>query len=648
MAREELEQRKKKADAPYYELLDKMKKDPLWFMESKENFLKGGEAFLKIKDRETDRLIPWVCNNTQHMLLNAFFDCKAERRPVRLVVLKGRQQGCSTGVGAIGFMNMMCYIGANLLIATETKSDSGKNVYNMYRLYKDSFPIKPEIRHEVDGETIEYGSEMNNAIIRVTGERRVVSSTYKFIHLSEAAKFYDLDKFMDDMLETVPMHVIDTSIFVESTAEEYGDMFHELWEMAKISTEDKVGWQQLFIPWWIHEDYGEDNEVNGFRSEAERKKFAESLNDSEDSRYGDEVSLLNLDPIDIPIRHGETRKIGVTLENLKWRRGKIAEKKFSLVDFCRQYPSTPDEAFMHAITSPLDRKSLDWYTKERLHYPELTDEGEPHPQAGQIRVPFDEGEFFEKDEISNTFEFKKVTHPIVRRWEEVHEYRKYIVGVDMAQGLETGDFSCAVVICRLPLRVVAILRGFDGRRLDPTEFAAQLFALGQYYNNAIICPENNKDAGAVVRDLVQRRYPNISREETITGNSAGKRYGWNNNGTTHRLMLAELQRVIREKQIDIWDELIIEELKHLVYRPGRGGSVEAAKKGQRRRPGSSPLGYYDDSSFALGGALLLDSLLETVKTESQIRNEMKIANMQARIQDKTEEVFDENAWLNYA
>ena len=163
--------------------------------------MKFGQTFLKIKDRKSDKIIPWVCNNSQHMLLNVFFDCRVEQRPVRLVVLKGRQQGASTGVGAIGFTNMMCHIGANLLIATETKQDSGKNIYDMYRRYKDNFPIALPVTHEVNGQLIQFGKQMNDAYIAVTGERRVVSRTIKFIHLSEAAKFENLNRFMDDMLK---------------------------------------------------------------------------------------------------------------------------------------------------------------------------------------------------------------------------------------------------------------------------------------------------------------------------------------------------------------------------------------------------------------------------------------------------------------
>ena len=603
-------------------------------MASKEAFIRGAENFLYIKNKE-GKIRPWVCNNTQHMLLNAYFRCKDEMRPVRLVVLKGRQQGCSTGVGAIGFMFMMGYIGSNLLIATEEKQGSGKNIYNMYRLYKNMFPLDLDkhTQHEVDNERIEFKEKYNYSIINVSGETRVVSYTYAFIHLSEAAKFRNLDEFMDEMLETVPMHLLDTSIFVESTAENYGDSFHELWQQAEKSQEDRVGWEALFIPWFVHEEY----EIP-FRTEAERTEFAESLHDSPESRYGNEVSLLDIPPVEIPTVNGDVKTVGITLENLKWRRDKVAVMKYSLPRFFRQYPSTADEAFRTAQLNVIDRESLEWYTKERVH----------DPETGKIREPVKSGEFFDRDNVSFIFDFETTQHPVINVREEPRLFHEYIIGVDLAQGLESGDFSSGVVVCRHPLRVVARLRGFDGRRLDAYEFARQLYALGKHFNNAMINPENNADGGGVTRLLQEWEYPNLVMEAMITGNPNSKRIGWWNSGTTKKRMVAELQRAFRERIIDITDEVVVEEAKHLIYKSGqssRGAHVQAAKKGMRRKPGSLPDGYYDDTIFALGGALLLESVLPPPKLPKNIEIETRLKAKQARFKDKARS-YDQDAWLD--
>ena len=567
------------------------------------------------------------------MILNAWFGALNEGRPFRGVFLKGRQQGCSTGVGGIGHMCMMCKPGTNLLIATEEKQASGKNIYNMYRTYNEKFPIQYPVRAHQSNEIIEFGEELNNGLIRVSGERKVTSFTYQFIHLSEAAMFMDLGKFLEMMLETVPLHLLETSIFIESTADSYGDQFNELWLQAQQNEKDKIGWQPVFIPWWVHEEYEYQ-----FKDERDKNEFAESLNTTQEAQWGDEAALMTLPHIAIPTTGDEVRDVGISLEKLRWRRDKIAVMQMSKANFFRQYPSTWEEAFLHSVLSVLDRDALGWYTQTRVH-DEVT---------GEKREPVKSGEFFERDEVSMNFLFEEGRDAIVNIFEDVKEYHEYILGADLAQGLETGDFSCGIVICRLPLRVVARLRGMDGRRLDPSEFARQLYALGQYFGNAWICPENNADGGAVSRLLLDWGYPKLVQESMITGQSAN-RYGWRNTSVTKKRMIGELQRHIREKTIDITDEVVIEEAKHLVYRSGQsttGSNVQAAKKGNTRRPGSPPTGYYDDTIFALGGVLLAESVLPAAKTPRTLQQQERMDRMKERDRERSKQ-YDENDWLNY-
>ena len=382
-----MRRREQTAEEPRRRLIERLHDDPLYFLSSKEAFLEGAEAFLYIKDK-SNRIRPWTCNNTQHVITNGYFDCKLKGIPCRKVVLKGRQQGSSTGTGVIGEMNMKCQPGTNLLIATEEKQASGKNIYNMYRTFKENFPIQYSVRREVDNELIEYGRDLNNGLLRVSGERKVTSFTYSFIHLSEAAKFQDLDEFMDEMLQTVPPHELGTAVFVESTAEAYGDAYHELWQMAEDERVD-FGWDAIFIPWYVHEEY-----EFPFVTDEERREFEQSLGNDRNDRYGDEVALLKTEPYIIPTVNGEVREVGITLENLKWRRQQIAILKFSLPRFYRQYPTTAEEAFLTSSLNVLDRDALDWYTKERVH----------DPKTGELRGTEREGEFFEKDPLSkNTF-----------------------------------------------------------------------------------------------------------------------------------------------------------------------------------------------------------------------------------------------------
>ena len=165
----------------------------------------------------------------------------------------------------------------------------------------------------------------------------------------------------------------------------------------------------------------------------------------------------------------------------------------------------------------------------------------------------------------------------------------------------------------------------------------------------MICPENNKDGGGVVRILIDAGYPKLTQESIITGNPSRNRYGWMNNGATKKRMVNALQEAFSERTIDITDEVIIEEAKHLIFKSGqsaRGWNVMAAKKGQRRRPGSLPVGYYDDTIFALGGALLLESCLDAPKTPKMLESVEKMQRHR-EMERKQHDRYDENAWLEY-
>jgi hypothetical protein len=56
-------------------------------------------SMLKIQDKNR-RLVPLNLNATQIKIINAAYEMKKAGRPVRILELKGRQQGSSTGIGA--------------------------------------------------------------------------------------------------------------------------------------------------------------------------------------------------------------------------------------------------------------------------------------------------------------------------------------------------------------------------------------------------------------------------------------------------------------------------------------------------------------------------------------------------------------------
>ena len=593
-------------------LLRTLRDTPVKLMEDKELYKEFMESFFYIrpKGRGLDR---FTMNNSQDILLDAYFIMKSETPFTRINILKGRQQGMSTLIGAFAVMEMLIHPTTGALIATENKDWSGKNLYQMYDLYLSEFQkqMQDHLRGEPllwDGDItgrFSYGNECflaNHSFFNVVGETNVTSKTLQFIHLSEAAFYHHLDTCLGMMLQTLPKEQSTKSaMFIETTAKMYGNQHHEGWEA---SCEGKSAFYPLFIPWYIHEEY-----AFSFKSDEEKEKFVASLGESDDDEFGNEKAILATDNSAAPWRKlwddldfASYGYDNVTYENLKFRRYTIRELKGDIAEFNRQYPTIPEDAFLSKSAHVLDMDAIRWYLREQVKDPKM--------RGILKKVGFQRSEF------------QPMRNGILAVWEGPVPYREYIIGVDTAEGFDTGDYSCAYVISRNPFRIVARLRGTEGRSININELVQQLCLLGFMYNNAWMCIENNSGGEAVTQLIAREGYPFQIREGQITGNNASGRFGWRSTkgaGGTRERGVGLLQESIVDKTIGIPCQEILNETFHFHYVNGR---AQAARKGL------GGVGSHDDCILALIGALLANERLPQAKSEMELREE------QAKLQDQ--------------
>ena len=169
----------------------------------------------------------------------------------------------------------------------------------------------------------------------------------------------------------------------------------------------------------------------------------------------------------------------------------------------------------------------------------------------------------------------------------------FVIGADVAEGLEVGDWSCAQVLSKRTGEQVAIWHG----KCAPEEFARVLYDLGKFFNWADIAPERNFHGYAVVTRMREHfNYKNLFSEYDASdlvkaSSSSGKikRYGWDTNAKTKPLMIQELAAFIRDGHIRLNDPNTIEELITYVYdKNGHTGAMG---------------GCFDDRVMALAIAL---------------------------------------------
>lgn len=131
----------------------------------------------------------------------------------------------------------------------------------------------------------------------------------------------------------------------------------------------------------------------------------------------------------------------------------------------------------------------------------------------------------------------------------------YVIGADTAG--EGSDSNVAQVIDNRTGEQVAVLR----QQFDEDLFAKQLFALGIYYNTALIGVETNWSTYPVLT-LERLNYPKQYVRETIDNytHRTKKSFGFETNGKTRPVIIAELVKACREDISIVCDRDTLEEM----------------------------------------------------------------------------------------
>jgi hypothetical protein len=245
---------------------------------------------------------------------------------VRAIILKGRQQGCSTYVQARYFHKTITNRGYKTFILTH-EAMATKNLFEMTKRYYEYLPagLCPragrDSQKELKFETIDSGYAIGTAGSKGTGR----SQTVQLLHGSEVAFWPNASEHAQGLFQAVGDQS-GTEIILESTANGIGNFFHQAWVSAE---QGKSDFQAIFVPWYWQPEY------RAFYSQSQEEIH---LNE-------DEHQLL-----DLHISNGMTR------EHIYWRRFKIGQFSNDYEEgkkkFDQEYPSTATEAFLNPIDDP--------------------------------------------------------------------------------------------------------------------------------------------------------------------------------------------------------------------------------------------------------------------------------------------------------
>ena len=502
-------------------------------------------ACVRIKDKVTARIVPFVLNAPQRRVAAMFEDMRTSRRPIRLIMLKARQWGGSTLVQIyMAWIQIVLRRNWNSLICGHLK-DAASAIKGMYSRLLASYPAElwP---HDCEPRFTAYEGSRN--VSRIAGRYCLVAMgsaesqeairgyDIAMAHLTEVAFWrtspqHSPESLVRSVCGSVALQP-DTVIVMESTANGTGNYFHGEWLRARAGRSDKV---PVFVPW---------HEIEIYRCPV-----------------GDAWQLwCELDDYERRLWTHE----GLTLEMINWYHCK--RKEYSSHAMMKaEYPGNDIEAFACMSCSIFDPSYLDRLRRDcrpALWVGEIAGDAVSGPVSLRNLRP----------EPMQAGALAVWTPPdLVAAAAAKH----YVAVVDVGGLSDKADFSVITVFDARNFggrpEVVAQWRGHTYHDL----LAWKAAQLGTWYRRALLVVESNTleteytdDGGGYILEILSHSYPNLYRRRSA-GNHYG-RLGFHTNVSTKSMVVNELMRQVRDGLYVERSQEAVDELSWFERKPQGG------------------------------------------------------------------------------
>lgn len=262
---------------------------------------------LRIRTK-SGKIEPLIFNRAQQYIHERLEEQRRLTGRVRALILKGRQQGCSTYVGGRFYHRTTHSKGIRAFILTH-EDPATQNLFEMVNRYHEHchYLVKPSTgaanAKELSFDLLDSGYKVGTAGTKGVGR----SSTIQLFHGSEVGFWPFADTHAAGILQAIPDEDGTESI-LESTANGIGNFFHKTWRDAEMVKNDYIA---IFVPWFWQEEYRKAP-PDDFRLDEEETEYA--------------------------------RLYGLDNAQMLWRRNKISELRDPVL-FKQEYPATAAEAF---------------------------------------------------------------------------------------------------------------------------------------------------------------------------------------------------------------------------------------------------------------------------------------------------------------
>ena len=472
------------------------------------------ESCLKIKTK-SGTVVPFRLNDAQRKLYAVAKRQQDAGKPVRLIILKARQLGFSTLTEGLIFHACATRKNVNALIVAH-REDATANLFRMSKLFYDELPapVKPMLRASNAQELVfENPSKLRSEREARPGLRsriRCATAGGRGIGRSDTLQCVHLSEYAfwpdgaDGKASTLAgiLQAVPSLPGTMVVIESTANGFEDFKERWDAAVAGENDFEPVFFAWFENPDYSMPV-VPGTEWTPEERELRDAYR--------------------------------LTDEQLQWRRWCIANNCGGSLDMFRQeYPASPGEAFLHSGTGVFDNEQI-VLRLERL----------PEP-AG--RGEFTDGEWTESETGAITL------------YELPEDGVPYVLGGDTAG--EGSDYFTAIVIDNVTGRIAAKLR----QKYSEPEYVRQIYALGRFYNDALVAIETNFSTYPVMK-LQEMEYSNQysrEREDTYT-RQMRKSYGFRTDRQSRPRAIANLVEVFSSHPEWFTDRELLEEMLTFCY-----------------------------------------------------------------------------------
>lgn len=500
---------------------------------------------VQIKEKGGSHLVPFILNSAQRKVLRVLEKMRLGNEPMRIIILKARQWGCSTFVTAyMAWIQIVHCRYWNSITCAHCK-DTANVLKGMYENIVVNYPldwwdedVKPHISpvggsrnlFKVAGRDCTY---MNTSSVTQNGGRGLDIS---MAHLSEVAYWRATtvtrpEYAIQSICSSITLDPM-TFLAIESTANGVGNYFHSEWMRAAAGLSDKT---PVFVAWYEIEIYV--HEVDDVQ------KFWDDMDDYERALWDD----------------------GLTLEQICWYHTKRKEYN-THVAMMAEYPSDAVEAFNATNNAVFSPEAID-DLRRGCCPPLMVGELQGNALVGPLSL--------------QNIHFVPDSKGKLKVWKtpdsDGFELNRYVAAVDIGGRSEMSDFSVIAVFDRKNPDYPELVAQWRGH-VDHDILAWKAAMIATWYCRAKLIIESNTletdrtegDHGEFILHELERHYPRLYCRE-------GGRPGFHTNRATKTRIINSLIGVIRERGYLERDEAALNEASCYEKLPHGGFGAKSGK-----------------------------------------------------------------------